>query len=131
MAFKSLKQQKIRTINPDLVKYRERFGCNDITQDHLLQARKALLWRELPNDVLDYNLSIFFGRMKFNAQLSHFTAVSRYCQKCFDKNGSYVDETFVKGSYECPVLKNLMDKTLWVFGLNNFNNPTYWCGTIT
>ena len=81
VAFKSLKQRKIRTINPDLAKYRERFGCNDITQEHLLLARKALLWRELPNDVLDYNLSIFFGRMKFNAQLSHFTAFSRHCQK--------------------------------------------------
>ena len=62
--------------------------------------------------------------MKFNAQLSHFTAVSRHCQKCFNRYGSFVDETFAHGSYECPVLKNLMDKTLWVFGLGNFNNPT-------
>ena len=65
MALKTLKQRNIKTINPDLEKYRTRFGCNDITQEHLLQARKALLFRELPNDVLDYILSIFFGRMKF------------------------------------------------------------------
>ena len=77
VVLKSLNQWKIRTINPDQAKYRERFGCNDITQEHILLAIKALLWRELPNDVLDYNLSIFFGRMKFNAQLSNFTAVSR------------------------------------------------------
>ena len=124
MAFKTLKQRKIRTINPDLAKYRERFGCNDITQDHLLQARKALIWRELPNNVLDYKLSIFFGRMKFNAQLSHFTAVSRHCQKCYDRYGSLVDETFAHGSYDCPVLKKMMDQTLWVFGLGTYNNST-------
>ena len=60
--------------------------------------------------------------MKFNAQLSKFTNVDRHCQKCFDSFGTKVDETFAHGSYECPVLKSLIDKTLWVFGLNDFNN---------
>ena len=83
-----------------------------------------MLWRELPNDVLDYNLSIFFGRMKFDAQFSHFTAVSRHCQKCYDRYGSLVDKTFAHGSYDCPVLKKLMDQTLWVFGLGHYNNST-------
>ena len=78
----------------------------------------------MPNDVLDYNISIFFGRMKFNAQLSHFTAISRHCQKCYKRYGSVVDETFSHGSYDCPVLKKLMDQTLWVFGLGTNNNST-------
>ena len=62
--------------------------------------------------------------MKFNAQLSKFINVDRHCQKCFDSFGIKVDETFAHGSYECPVLKSLIDKTLWVFGLNDFNNST-------
>ena len=98
MDLESLIQRIVITDKLDLDKYRARFGCNDITQDHLLQARKALLWRTLPNDVLDYNLSIFFGKMKFNAQLSNFTNVERHCQKCFDSFGIRVDEDFAHGS---------------------------------
>ena len=55
MALKSLKQRKIITVKSDLDKYRARFGCNDITQDHLLQARKSMHWRISPNDAFDYN----------------------------------------------------------------------------
>ena len=48
---------------------KSRFGCNDTDSDDILEARRALHWRELGNKILDTNLRLFYGKTKFAAQL--------------------------------------------------------------
>ena len=62
--------------------------------------------------------------MRFNAQLSKFTQFERHCQNCFYSFGNNLDEDFDHGSYSCPVLQKLIDSVLWVFNLQDFDNPT-------
>ena len=40
---------------------------------NILEARRALHWRELGNEILDTNLGLFYGKTKFAAQLSNFS----------------------------------------------------------
>ena len=63
----------------DIETEKSRFDCPNIEKDDVLEARKALHWLELGNEVLDSNLRLFYGKTKFAAQLSNFAGGSRYC----------------------------------------------------
>ena len=84
---------------------KSRFGCNDTDTDDILNARRALHWHELGNEILDTNLRLFYGKTKFAAQLSNFVGGNRYCASCKAKYGITVDETFLHGCYNYPNFK--------------------------
>ena len=106
---------------------KSRFGCKDTDSDDILDARRALHWHELGNEILDTNLRLFYGKTKFAAQLSNFVGGNSYCTSCKAKYGTTVDETFLHGCYNCPNVNKYYRRVVEIFGFREVDTKGYLC----
>ena len=103
---------------------KSRFGCQDTDTEIILNARRALHWQEINNQILDSNLKLFYGKTKFAAQLSNFVGGNRHCTSCLVKYGKSVDETFIHGCYDCPDVKKHYRRVAEIFGFSDVDTLT-------
>jgi len=103
---------------------KSRFGCQDTDTEIILNARRALHWQEINNQILDTNLKLYYGKTKFAAQLSNFVGGDRHCTSCLAKYGNSVDETFIHGCYDCPDVKKHYQKVAEILRFSNVDTLT-------
>ena len=51
---------------------KSRFGCDNNDTEIILDARKALHWKEISNETRDANIRLYYGKTMFAAQVSNF-----------------------------------------------------------
>jgi len=103
---------------------KSRFGCDNNDTDIILNARKALHWKELSNETRDTNIRLYYGKTMFAAQVSNFAIADRFCSKCKVEDGVTIDETFKHGCYDCPHVKKHFRRVARIFGFNDTNHLT-------
>ena len=103
---------------------KSRFGCNDTDTEIILNARRALHWKEINNEIRDANLRLYYGKTKFAAQVSNFAGGDRHCSSCKAKDGITVDETFIHGCYDCPNVNKHYKRVAEIFGFQNVDTLT-------
>ena len=103
---------------------KSRFGCQDTDTEIILNARRALHWHEIKNEILDSNWKLFYGKTQFAVQLSNFAGGDRHCTSCKAKYGITVDETFIPGCYDCPDVKKYYRRVVEIFGFHEVDTFT-------
>ena len=103
---------------------KSRFGCDNNDTEIILDARKALHWKELSNETRDANIRLYYGKTMFAAQVSNFAVADRYCSRCKVEDGTTIDETFIHGCYDCPHVKKHFRRVARIFGFSNTNHLT-------
>merc|ERR1712082_146166 len=66
-----------KALNPDKLGQKikidtekSRFGCDNNNTDIIIDARKALHWKEISNEARDANIRLYYGKTMFAAQVS-------------------------------------------------------------
>ena len=103
---------------------KSRFGCDNNDTEIILDARKALHWKEISNETRDANIRLYYGKTMFAAQVSNFAVADRYCSRCKMEDGITVDETFIHGCYDCPHVKKHYRRVARIFGFSDANHLT-------
>merc|ERR1711936_753355 len=103
---------------------KSRFGCDNNDTEIVLNARKALHWKELSNETRDANIRLYYGKTMFAAQVSNFAVADRSCSRCKVEDGVTIDETFKHGCYDCPHVKKHFRRVTRIFGFSNTNHLT-------
>merc|ERR1712055_55885 len=70
---------------------KSRFGCDNNDTEIILNARKALHWKELSNETRDANIRLYYGKTMFAAQVSNFVVADRSCSRCKVEDGKTID----------------------------------------
>merc|ERR1712208_120888 len=103
---------------------KSRFGCDNNDTYIILDARKALHWKEISNETRDANIRLYYGKTMFAAQVSKFAVGDRHCSRCKVEDGKTVDETFIHGCYDCPYVKKHYKRVADIFGFQDVDNLT-------
>ena len=100
---------------------KSRFGCDNNDTEIIMDARKALHWKEVSNETRDANIRLYYGKTMFAAQVSNFAVADRHCSRC-KIDGITVDETFVHGCYDCPHINKHFRRVASIFGFSDAKN---------
>merc|ERR1712030_274028 len=80
---------------------KNRFGCDNSDTEIILNACKALHWREISNETRDANIRVHYGKTMFAAQVSNFAIADRYCSKCKVEDGVTIAYFSPMDTYIC------------------------------
>merc|ERR1712208_211835 len=101
---------------------KSRFGCDNNNTDIIIDARKALHWKEISNETRDANIRLYYGKTMFAAQVSNFAVADRHCSHCKIEDGKTVDEIFIHGCYNCPHVNKHFRRVAGIFGFSGVNS---------